>query len=182
MPFDSVQQVKSRTRSIQLDQAPLPVAKIDTGEPGTQQPQSTQRITVLPSCTLRPCSSPVVSSVPETVRQFRSMLDVAKPPKLGPWNAMSFDELYSDPMDLSKSDSIGTGSDNTEIGTVVSADTIKRKTNDPYCQEPPTAIACALIHETLLHNYEDLLTTLNSDQRQWLPAHDGTRLSCYRQA
>ncbi|KAJ2971391.1 hypothetical protein NQ176_g7713 [Zarea fungicola] len=141
MPFDSVQQVKSRTRSIQLDQAPLPVAKIDTGEPGTQQPQSTQRITVLPSCTLRPCSSPVVSSVPETVRQFRSMLDVAKPPKLGPWNAMSFDELYSDPMDLSKSDSIGTGSDNTEIGTVVSADTIKRKTNDPYCQEPPTAIA-----------------------------------------
>lgn len=96
---------------------------------------------------------------------------------------MSFDELYSDPMDLSKSDSDGACSDNTEIGTVVSADTGKRKINDPSCQEPPIAIACSLnFHETPLHYSEDMLTTLNSDQRQWLPAHDGTRLSCYRQA
>jgi len=42
---------------------------------------------------------PVASSLlPSTVRHFKSMLDVEEPPKLGPWKPMSYEELYTTPM------------------------------------------------------------------------------------
>lgn len=42
-------------------------------------------------------TTPVIPSVADTVRQYRSMLDVEEPPKLNPLNPMSFDELYTPP-------------------------------------------------------------------------------------
>ncbi|KAJ6787158.1 hypothetical protein PWT90_09179 [Aphanocladium album] len=116
MAFDFVQQVKYRTRSVQLDQTSLSAAKIDLGGPRAQ-PSQTKRIASLSAASARSTSSPPVASQSNAAHPYRSMLDVDDPPKLGPWNSMSFDELYSGSMDSTKFDSDGGSSDVTEIAT-----------------------------------------------------------------
>jgi hypothetical protein len=43
----------------------------------------------------------VPAFVPATIRRYRSMLEVEEPPKLGPLNPVSFEELYATPLQSS---------------------------------------------------------------------------------
>lgn len=131
MPFDFVQQVRSRNRSVQLDQTALAAAGVDTGS--SQPPQATKRITSLPASSQRLGSSPPPASAPNTVPQYRSMLDVDEPPKLGPWTSLPFDALFSGSMDSSKFDSASVSSSLTEIATPASADAFKPGVADLIC-------------------------------------------------
>ncbi|KGQ09320.1 Cell division control protein 3 [Beauveria bassiana D1-5] len=121
MPFDFVQQVRSRTRSLQLDQASLAAAKIDLGSPKPHQPKP-KRIASVSAASGRPSS--LVAVAPNAAQPYRSMLDVDEPPKL-PLKSMSFSELYSGSMDSIRFDSDGGSSDFAEAAT--SASTIQKQ-------------------------------------------------------
>ncbi|ATY60982.1 cell division control protein 3 [Cordyceps militaris CM01] len=114
MPFDFVQQVRHRTRSVQLDQKSLSAAKIDLGSPAIQQPEA-KRFSSLSVPSKCPSSNPATPS-PNAAQPYRSMLDVDEPPKL-PWNSMALDDLYTGSMDSTKFDSDGASSDRTEVAT-----------------------------------------------------------------
>ncbi|OAA39818.1 cell division control protein 3 [Beauveria brongniartii RCEF 3172] len=123
MPFDFVQQVRSRTRSLQLDQASLAAAKIDLGSPKPHQPKP-KRIASVSAASGRPSSTSLVAVAPNAAQPYRSMLIVDEPPKL-PLKSMSFSELYSGSMDSIRFDSDGGSSDFAEVAT--SASTIQNQ-------------------------------------------------------
>lgn len=100
MTFDLVHQVKSRARSLQLDKSTLSPAMVAL-EQVASQAQSTKRFSSLSNGQTATASFPVPAFVPATIRRYRSMLEVEEPPKLGPWNPMSFEELYSTPLQSS---------------------------------------------------------------------------------
>lgn len=80
------------------------------------------------------------------MRRYKSMLEVDEPPKLRPWNPMSFDELYSAPMNESaRAESVAASSDRTEVSMRASMDTIKDTVKVLTCQEPPFAYAHAFL-------------------------------------
>ncbi|KAK8142550.1 hypothetical protein G3M48_008598 [Beauveria asiatica] len=119
MPFDFVQQVRSRTRSLQLDQASLAAAKIDLGSPRPHQPKP-KRIASVSAASGRSSSTSPVAVAPNAAQPYRSMLIVDEPPKL-PMKSMSSSELYSGSMDSIKFDSDGGSSDFAEAATSASA-------------------------------------------------------------
>lgn len=64
-------------------------------------PQPSKRTSSLPmtqgNTSQASLAPPSGTSVQSTVRHYRSMLDVDEPPRIGPWNPMSFDQLYTGP-------------------------------------------------------------------------------------
>lgn len=100
MTFDLVHQVKSRARSLQLDKSTLSPAMVAL-EQVASQAQATKRLSSLSTGQAATANFPVPAFVPATIRRYRSMLEVEEPPKLGPWNPMSFEELYSTPLQSS---------------------------------------------------------------------------------
>lgn len=129
MAFDLVQQVKARTRSIQLDKSTALLA-INASEQPATQPQPSKRTSSLPPDGQDLSDHPSVSnSVPTTIHRYRSMLEVEEPPKLGPLNPISFEELYTGPdQDLSKSESSNT----TQNPTMETASEDAKTTNPGY--------------------------------------------------
>jgi septin 7 len=100
MTFDLVHQVKSRARSLQLDKSTLSPAMVAL-EQVASQAQATKRLSSLSNGQTATVHFPVPAFVPATIRRYRSMLEVEEPPKLGPWSPMSFEELYSSPLQSS---------------------------------------------------------------------------------
>ncbi|KAL7788978.1 septin [Trichoderma ceciliae] len=100
MTFDLVHQVKSRARSLQLDKTALSPAMAAL-EQVASQAQAAKRVSSLPNGQNAAMQIPVPAFVPATIRRYRSMLEVEEPPKLGPWSPMSFEELYSGPIQSS---------------------------------------------------------------------------------
>lgn len=100
MTFDLVHQVKSRARSLQLDKSTLSPAMVAL-EQVASQAQSSKRLSSVSNGQAATASFPVPAFVPATIRRYRSMLEVEEPPRLGPWNPMSFEELYSTPLQSS---------------------------------------------------------------------------------
>ncbi|KAL7921691.1 septin [Trichoderma austrokoningii] len=101
MTFDLVHQVKSRARSLQLDKSTLSPAMVAL-EQVASQVQATKRLSSLSANGQTATASfPVPAFVPATIRRYRSMLEVEEPPRLGPWNPMSFEELYATPLQSS---------------------------------------------------------------------------------
>ncbi|KAM0514233.1 hypothetical protein ACHAPE_007070 [Trichoderma viride] len=101
MTFDLVHQVKSRARSLQLDKSALSPAMVAL-EQVASHAQSTKRLSSLSSNGQTATTSiPVPAFVPATIRRYRSMLEVEEPPKLGPLNPVSFEELYATPLQSS---------------------------------------------------------------------------------
>ncbi|KAM0257539.1 hypothetical protein ACHAQJ_004353 [Trichoderma viride] len=100
MTFDLVHQVKSRARSLQLDKSTLSPAMVAL-EQVASQAQATKRMSSLSNGQTVAVHFPVPAFVPATIRRYRSMLEVEEPPKLGPWSPMSFEELYSSPLQSS---------------------------------------------------------------------------------
>lgn len=101
MTFDLVHQVKSRARSLQLDKSALSPAMVAL-EQVASHAQSTKRLSSLSSNGhIATTSIPVPAFVPATIRRYRSMLEVEEPPKLGPLNPVSFEELYATPLQSS---------------------------------------------------------------------------------
>lgn len=144
MTFDFVQQVKSRAKSIQLDKASIPTSEPDMDK-AASHPDPSKR-----TCSLPPSKDGVSSEQPlasgqAPMRRYKSMLEVDEPPKLRPWNPMSFDELYSTPINESgRAESVAASSDRTEVATRASTDTIKDTVKDLTCQGPPFAYAHSL--------------------------------------
>lgn len=97
MTFDLVHHVKSRARSLQLDKTALTPAMVAL-EQVASQAQATKRMSSLPNGQNATVQFSVPAFVPAAIRRYRSMLEVEEPPKLGPWNPMSFEELYSSPI------------------------------------------------------------------------------------
>jgi septin 7 len=99
MPFDLVREVKTRTRSIQLDKGSLSFMVTDAA---LSQTQASRRSTSMPqgqenAIPVTPAPKPEPTSAPSTIR-LKGVLDVEEAPKLGPWKPMSYDELYSNPI------------------------------------------------------------------------------------
>lgn len=80
---------------------------------------------------------------PATVRHNRSMLDVDDPPKLSPWKPMSFDELYSGPIQVAtNSEPVGDSKcSGATPGSPRSATARQQRLSDSTSQEPPQASA-----------------------------------------
>lgn len=80
---------------------------------------------------------------PATVRHNRSMLDVDDPPKLSPWKPMSFDELYSGPIQVAtNSEPVDdTKCSTATAGSPRSATARQQRLSDSTSQEPPQASA-----------------------------------------
>ncbi|KAL7915664.1 septin [Trichoderma velutinum] len=97
MTFDLVHHVKSRARSLQLDKTALTPAMIAL-EQVAAQAQATKRLSGLSTGQNAAVQFPVPAFVPAAIRRYRSMLEVDEPPKLGPWSPMSYEELYSSPL------------------------------------------------------------------------------------
>ncbi|UKZ73543.1 hypothetical protein TrVFT333_001190 [Trichoderma virens FT-333] len=97
MTFDLVHHVKSRARSLQLDKTALTPAMIAL-EQVAAQAQATKRLSGLPTGQNAAVQFSVPAFVPAAIRRYRSMLEVDEPPKLGPWSPMSYEELYSSPI------------------------------------------------------------------------------------
>lgn len=146
MTFDFVQQVKARTKSIHLDKTPVSASAPEAEMDKTTSPQDTSKRT----CSLPPAKDGAPSTLPTgqaPMRRFRSMLEVDEPPKLGPWNPMSFDELYSAPLDeKARAESVAASSDRTEVATPASMDTIIDHAKALTCQEFPFNNAYCLFH------------------------------------
>jgi septin 7 len=125
MTFDLVHQVKSRARSLQLDKSTLSPAVVAL-EQVASQAQSTKRLSSLSSNgQTATVSFPVPAFVPATIRRYRSMLEVEEPPKLGPWNPMSFEELYATPLQSSM------GSDDYDPSSIQSTRSCSENTSLP---------------------------------------------------
>lgn len=97
MTFDLVHHVKSRARSLQLDKTALTPAMVAL-EQVAAQAQATKRLSGLPYGQNAAVQFSVPAFVPAAIRRYRSMLEVDEPPKLGPWSPMSYEELYSSPL------------------------------------------------------------------------------------
>ncbi|KAL7949883.1 septin [Trichoderma barbatum] len=97
MTFDLVHHVKSRARSLQLDKTALTPAMVAL-EQVAAQAQATKRLSGLPTGQNATVQFSVPAFVPAAIRRYRSMLEVDEPPRLGPWSPMSFEELYSSPI------------------------------------------------------------------------------------
>jgi septin 7 len=98
MTFDLVYHVRARARSLQLDKTALTPAMVAL-EQVAAQASATKRLSSLPDGQTPSVQFSVPSFVPAAIRRYRSMLEVEEPPKLGPWNPMSFEELYSGPVE-----------------------------------------------------------------------------------
>ncbi|KAK1253126.1 hypothetical protein MKX08_004313 [Trichoderma sp. CBMAI-0020] len=155
MTFDLVHQVKSRARSLQLDKSALPPAMVAL-EQVASQAQSTKRLSSLSTNGQTAAASiPVPAFVPATIRRYRSMLEVEEPPKLGPWNPMSFDELYTTPLQPSM------GSDDYDPSSVQPTRSCSENTSlpaTPECRgaelssQKPQILASRLAMHTLMHD------------------------------
>ncbi|KAL7933761.1 septin [Trichoderma chlorosporum] len=97
MTFDLVHHVKSRARSLQLDKTALTPAMVAL-EQVAAQAQATRRMSCLPNGQNAIVQFSVPAYVPAAIRRYRSMLEVDEPPNLGPWSPMSYDELYTSPI------------------------------------------------------------------------------------
>ncbi|KAF3072459.1 Cell division control protein 3 [Trichoderma lentiforme] len=97
MTFDLVHHVKSRARSLQLDKTALTPAMIAL-EQVAAQAQATKRLSGLSTVQNASVQFSVPACVPAAIRRYRSMLEVDEPPRIGPWSPMSYDELYSSPI------------------------------------------------------------------------------------
>ncbi|PNP52798.1 hypothetical protein THARTR1_06639 [Trichoderma harzianum] len=97
MTFDLVHHVKSRARSLQLDKTALTPAMVAL-EQVAAQAQATKRLSGLSTVQNAAVQFSVPAFVPAAIRRYRSMLEVDEPPRLGPWSPMSYDELYSSPI------------------------------------------------------------------------------------
>lgn len=100
MAFGLVQHIKARTRSVQIDKnAAFDVAGLCPVGPGSQPSRASHRLSSLSiGDENRDPLTPTGAVAPATIRRYRSMLEVEDPPKLSPWKPMSFEELYSGPM------------------------------------------------------------------------------------
>lgn len=89
MHFDIGSHGKSRTRSVQLEKgldiAVGDVSKVESVKDGPAAP---------PVPAARSSSLPSGKENTNSVRHYRSMLDVEGPPTLGPVKTFSYDELY----------------------------------------------------------------------------------------
>ncbi|KAL7893684.1 septin [Trichoderma sp. SZMC 28014] len=129
MTFDLVHQVKSRARSLQLDKSTLSPAMVAL-EQVASQAQSTKRLSSLSSNGQTAAASfPVPAFVPATIRRYRSMLEVEEPPKLGPLNPVSFEELYATPLQSSM------GSDDYDPSSIQSTRSCSENTSLPATVE-----------------------------------------------
>ncbi|KAL6881691.1 septin [Trichoderma longibrachiatum] len=98
MTFDLVYHVRARARSLQLDKTALTPAMVAL-EQVAAQAQGTKRLSSLPDGQTPTVHFSVPAFVPAAIRRYRSMLEVDEPPRLGPWSPMSFEELYSGPVE-----------------------------------------------------------------------------------
>lgn len=101
MTIDLVQQVKSRARSVQLDKNAVSasVTEIDSNTTEALPTEKPRPNSVSGTVQENARKSSAPASVPSTVRPIRSMLQVEQPPNLRPLELMSFDELYSPPVE-----------------------------------------------------------------------------------
>ncbi|CAM1511193.1 Fc.00g087060.m01.CDS01 [Cosmosporella sp. VM-42] len=145
MTFDSmVHQVKARTRSIHLDRASFSLSGSSSSkEPATSPPQPTRRTSSLLLGQENRDPSASASQSPETIRHYRSMLDIEEPPKLSPWKPISFDELYASPIqDAAKpEESDQANRSKIPVSNRKSEPTRKQNSTDRSSQEPPHASA-----------------------------------------
>ncbi|KPM43609.1 Cell division control protein 3 [Neonectria ditissima] len=98
MAFGLMEHVRARTRSVALNKDALATAiTTPSGEPSVPVDQETRRHSSMPLGRHNRGESPSPEP-PATIRHYRSMLDVEEPPKLSAWKPISFDELYSGPI------------------------------------------------------------------------------------
>ncbi len=91
MHFDIGHPIKGRTRSVQLEK------NIDYTAAEPAKAESVQEcLSSPPVPAARSSSLPAGKENIGSVRQYRSMLDVEGPPKLGPVKTFTYDELYVD--------------------------------------------------------------------------------------
>ncbi|EFZ04071.2 cell division control protein 3 [Metarhizium robertsii ARSEF 23] len=94
MATESAKQGKTHTRN-------SPEAMQDqngaSAEPTIASKRTSSIVVMHDTTTVLSITTSATPSVADTVRQYRSMLDVEEPPKLNPLNPMSFDELYTPP-------------------------------------------------------------------------------------
>lgn len=98
MAVEFVQQVKARTRSVQLDKCSV-IEAVTEIYPDSDEPPSPGRPrhnSVSAVGDHAPNSEAPATGA--TLRPYRSMLDVEDPPNLKPLDPMSYDELYSSPV------------------------------------------------------------------------------------
>jgi hypothetical protein len=95
MAFDLlVHQVKSRSRSIQLEKNSLNIHFPGTTRSTSPVP-SGRRSTSLPTASE---NQPPSNSRPSNVRSIDQVLGAKDPPTIAPWKPMSYEELYSNPV------------------------------------------------------------------------------------
>ncbi|KAH8172740.1 septin domain-containing protein [Sarocladium implicatum] len=101
MTLGLVNHIKARTRSVQIDKTTAFEAGMSPVEARSQS-RASHRLSGLSIGDENRDPMASKSPVPPTVvRRYRSMLDIEEPPKLSPWKPMSFEELYSEPMQKS---------------------------------------------------------------------------------
>lgn len=154
MTFDLVHQVKSRARSLQLDKSVLTPAMLAL-EQVASQAQATKRVSSLSTGSGTAAQFTVPAFVPATIRRYRSMLEVDEPPKLGPWSPMSFDELYSSPLespggsdtyDPSSGQSTRSCSWNTDPPATVESRGTEMSSQKAYILAPPASAMHSCIY------------------------------------
>ncbi|KAH0600538.1 hypothetical protein MHUMG1_01536 [Metarhizium humberi] len=98
MATESAKQSKPHTRnSPEAMQGQNGSAECASAEPTIASKRTSSIVVMHDTTTVLSITTSATPSVADTVRQYRSMLDVEEPPKLNPLNPMSFDELYTPP-------------------------------------------------------------------------------------
>lgn len=155
MTFDLVYHVRARARSLQLDKTALTPAMVAL-EQVAAQAQGTKRLSSLPDGQTPTVHFSVPAFVPAAIRRYRSMLEVDEPPRLSPWSPMSFEELYSGPVEsavvpdgdiLSSDRSTRSCSWNTNPPNTVESQETELSSQKP-APSPPASWPCIVLYLT----------------------------------
>lgn len=166
MAIDLIHQVhqattRARHRSVHLDKGIASLTAIISPEPVASPRKPPRRISSLPLSQENLNPSNIDLQTPATIRHYRSMLDVDDPPKLSPWQPMSFDELYASPIrEVAQAEQPRQANTNNALSGGLSGATITQQSAQSPSQDllPPLQLQRNSLTMILI---EPLLTLLN---------------------